>query len=995
MKLLIVQLSDMHCKSNSKSFTTKIDRAVTALKTLGKIDGAILVFSGDLTDSAKINEFRVGHNMIGRFLSTLGNELSCGKIVTAIVPGNHDLYLPDGSREIEEILTWNKDEHLDEENERLKRFFYYSSSKNCFRKNRLCDVKSLSICGIKIQLCLLNSAPFSTKKKDNKEVHHFPKFVSDQLSRHSDADLKISVMHHSYEWFDWDSKTFLKRSFYDDDLVFFGHDHNAEAVTIHSSTGSDMNIIMGGEFQLDPNSECTFNAVVYDTESKVIERYEFNWIVSQGIFIKTNRGHIDKQIKGDIIIPKDDYISDLLFDEQQLSDRFTDYYVLPKLVVDDGRYAHNSSEKISADEIFDILKRNKIVCISGKSGSGKTTLLKYLYKESIDRNFKPFLIEKRNYEGNLEKTFKCLFEEQYGEIEFGFERYMQCDFSSRIVFIDDFDLINHAKVRENLLNYVLTKGGLLVYTTNEYLQQDLSDRVKETLKCNGISSFTIAPFLKETRDELVSKICSLDRINRKDDIPAIIVALDYIVQCQSNLFSLSPGNIAQYIKYLLNNGTNNDKGNRTITLIFENNIRNAVISAAKESDVQIYLAALEYLAYNMYFKLHEETISTQKLDSIIIDFNFKRKASINSKLFYQTCAEARILSEEDTSFNVGFRDKNTFAYFVAKYINRELERDPANQDDLLYVMNYICFGLNGTIVLFLSYIKNNSRIILNIASKAADLLDKYPELDFDKNNIPFIKQHSSSEISIPTAEDKQRATQETEKIEQACQESIKYRNIFDYNEEDADKEKFRILRAFKYTQIVGRTLVDQYGNLEADELDSMVTTLYTIPQKILYALFKPYQEHYTEIIDDIEHFVYENGLRADISRENIQEAFSDAAVTFALNIMNDIAYNATSINTIHLLNEAYLNSSNKVIQNLMMEENVGKSVPFIDKALSLNKAYKDNAFIRQIISRVARKHILYTSNIDHSQTDRLISAGVLSSKAKKTLLIEQYKKGNE
>lgn len=397
----------------------------------------------------------------------------------------------------------------------------------------------------------------------------------------------------------------------------------------------------------------------------------------------------------------------------------------------------------------------------------------------------------------------------------------------------------------------------------------------------------------------------------------------------------------------------------------------------------------------MYFDIKEEMISTQKLDSIIIDFNFNRRASINSKVFLKTCIEARILSEEDTSFNIGFRDKNSFAYFVAKYINRELERDPANQDDLLYVMNHICFGLNSTIVLFLSYIKNNSRIILNIASKAADLLDQYPELDFDKNNIPFIKQHSPSAISIPTTEDKQRTTQETEEIEQACHDSIKYRNIFDYNKEDVDKENYKILRAFKYAQIVGRTLVDQYGNLESDELDSMVSTLYTIPQKILYALFKPYQEHYSEIIDDIEKFVAENGLGADMSREDIQEAFSDAAVTLALNIMNDIAYNATSSNTISVLNEAYLDSSNKVIHNLMMEENAGSTNSFVEKALSLNKKYKDNVFMRQIISRVSRKHILYTANIDHKQTDRLVSAGILSSKSKKSLIIERHKNESE
>ena len=43
-----------------------------------------------------------------------------------------------------------------------------------------------------------------------------------------------------------------------------------------------------------------------------------------------------------------------------------------------------------------------------------------------------------------------------------------------------------------------------------------------------------------------------------------------------------------------------------------------------------------------------------------------------------------------------------------------------------------------------------------------------------------------------------------------------------------------ILRALKYTQLLGRGLVDQYGNLDANEVDSLVGALYSLPQKIVY-----------------------------------------------------------------------------------------------------------------------------------------------------------------
>lgn len=53
MKLLIVQLSDMHCKKDDRNNTFKIEKAVQAICTLESVDSAMLVFSGDLANTAQ------------------------------------------------------------------------------------------------------------------------------------------------------------------------------------------------------------------------------------------------------------------------------------------------------------------------------------------------------------------------------------------------------------------------------------------------------------------------------------------------------------------------------------------------------------------------------------------------------------------------------------------------------------------------------------------------------------------------------------------------------------------------------------------------------------------------------------------------------------------------------------------------------------------------------------------------------------------------------
>ena len=173
MKLLFVQLSDMHCQVSNGEMVRKLEKAVTAINTLGKVDGTVLIFSGDLTNENTRKEFSVGRKMIGKFLCDLGNTLNCGMIHTIIVPGNHDMYLPDGCRNGAEIETWKLEDHMEEELKRLSNFYYYSRTKQCFVDDKLCDVKILTFGKTKVQFCMLNSAPFSTRKREDKQLHYF------------------------------------------------------------------------------------------------------------------------------------------------------------------------------------------------------------------------------------------------------------------------------------------------------------------------------------------------------------------------------------------------------------------------------------------------------------------------------------------------------------------------------------------------------------------------------------------------------------------------------------------------------------------------------------------------------------------------------------------------------------------------------------------------------------------------------------------------------
>lgn len=989
MKILIVQLSDMHCKSSDSSMSLKIEKVVNAIKTLGKIDGALLIFSGDLTNRGSQVEMKAASQLIGKLLHKMSETLDCGFIHSKIIPGNHDMSLPEGSRTATEIEKWNKENHLQDELDRMKPFFCYSKRKHCFNKDPLCDVEIISFRDIKIQVCLLNSAPFSTRTPDDKQFHFFPKYVAEKLVRDAYADLKITVMHHHYEWCEWDTKEMLRKAIASDDITFFGHDHKPETVTSEYSNGEKYNVIMGGEFNLDPQKESGFNAVIYDSENGTIDHYCFIWSIAENIFVQKTHGKITK--KRSVLLPAETYLNELLRDEQSICESFIDYYALPKLTAEGAAFSVDDTvTELSVENIFDALRTERIIRITGGEGAGKSALLKYLYSQSTKSGFIPLLIENRDYkDSRIDRMFKLLFEEQYESTsEYTYDFYLQAADNLKIIFIDNLDLIANAKASANLVNTILESGKLLVYTTRER-DQDLEEIVKKKLKGKSISTIAINPIYKQTRDCLVEKIGCLCN-KSTDEIEATKMALDYIAQSQTSLFSFTPGNAIQYIKFFLQGGAKEKRGSQTISVVFETNVRNAIFTVCKKDYVaNKYLLVLEFLAKYMYFTLRAEIIDLSMYSAIIVDYNQKKKGDINERDFLECCIAAKVLRQVEGAFDICFFDKNTYAYFVAKALNRDFEKDRADLANLKYVMEHICFGINDTIILFLSFIRSNTKIITSIAMNALTILNKYPEWDFTNKNIPFLHQMDGFSEKLPSSKERKEARKQVEQVEKERHLAIKFKGIFDFDENDVKKTKYLILRALKYAELVGRALVDQYGALDADEIDKMLTALYVVPQKVIFATLKPYQENCDEIVENILKFAQENLPEEKIDGAQIRELLAQAGTVLALNILNDVAYNCSNEGTISVLRRALCPTANHKILQLMMEENTGNTQKFVSKAIDLRRELEGTPYAKMLIAQIARKHIIYTSNIDYREIDKLLSGKVLSATTKPALLLSK------
>ena len=112
MKVAIIHLSDFHIKSGERFERAKINGILSSLNALGKIDEYLVVFSGDLANSGSINEYRQSRFLFGQLISGIKQKNQDKFVNLFMVPGNHDLCLPENARTCEDIQQAYSDDTI-------------------------------------------------------------------------------------------------------------------------------------------------------------------------------------------------------------------------------------------------------------------------------------------------------------------------------------------------------------------------------------------------------------------------------------------------------------------------------------------------------------------------------------------------------------------------------------------------------------------------------------------------------------------------------------------------------------------------------------------------------------------------------------------------------------------------------------------------------------------------------------------------------------------
>lgn len=999
MKILFVHISDIHCKSNTYHSNIKIRKiadAITAYKE--DICKIILICSGDISFSGKKEEFQVAEKLFDNLISEIKSRCEIhDDIEFLIVPGNHDLDMDLLNRDSSEIIKYYSNNKISEkysdELSALSNYYEFANKYVGSSCDKICETRILSLNEgeYTIQFNIINTAPFSTFKADSKEIHYLPESEFSKLYREDYCDLCITIMHHSTEWFYWDTKEKLENIlFRNTDIIFQGHEHISHATQIINEDKNRIFVIKGGEYDIDNAHASQFNIAIFDTDNSTIKEILFDWDYKTPIFkVKKTTDDIDVNVKSSLFLLNEDFEKDFYKDSQDISERFLDYFVFPKLIyVWDER-----TDKciVNEEELFNELGQKECIEIQGDKSFGKTSLLRYLYSVSQREGYIPLYLGSDEY-GTIKvsKIIKRLFEDQYSREDW--DKFSQLPKQNKVLYIDNIERIINDGKKTKLINQLLEQVGHIVYSIKTESTIDAIELAKDKINEEKNIKLKLSRFFKEKRNSLIWKICELKASLTKDEIEEITLIIEKIIQKQTSLFSLSPEFIVSYLKYFLVSGNFKEKKDDIFNKVFETNINSSVIKFTDKNNVDLYLRALEELAYNMHFSRREK-ISFRDVEEIIDGYNQKYRKSVNPVDFTDSMVNAGILSRSSVEFSIQFSSTNYLAYFVALKMSRIIERDPDNLSDLNYVIKNVCFGINEIILLFLSYIRNNTKFIYLFIREAKSILGDMPELNFEENNISFLRWHREKIFHLPSKDEKKELNEITENQEvRKYNDLIKYRGLYDYDENDVDKTENKYIRARKCISIISKSLISLYGVLESQEIDEIVSCIYTLPNQLLYSMLKPYDENVEYILSELRKFTDELEFKVKISDDDIKQILSIAGTAIVLSLYDDVAFYSSNDRTISYLNDDNYQNYNNQIQKLLMYESIGSSERFVDQAISVLEN-TDDIYIRELVKLIVNKHLLTHDIVNHTLIDK-ISAKIYNEGAKKQLLLMNAKKSD-
>ena len=394
MKILIIQITDLHIQNITDAKSIDINAIIESLKLLGDVSDIILVTSGDIAFCGKKEEYDCAWwYFYINFFKALSKAFNKNHINNIVVPGNHDIVFDDLSRTIDDIKKAYHDKKVntivDNDLKHMEPFFSFASKSNCFKDNQIVSKITIKEGEKAIGFILLNTVPLSLLKSANEDkgFHYLTKGDLDKINRLAVDDLNVLIMHHNIEWMSQQIKdelrTIIAQKY---PLVLTGHEHIN--VTENTSINDSQNIYFSQGNALNGSESKGFSSFIIDLDS--CEMIPFSYTYIKGVYSQQQNRTIKlpRKVAGRFLI------NPVRMKELSCNSSGEDYdkcYVFPQINCDDKETEEKYTEIDNIDLLSQIVLENKRIYIHGEKKTGKTALSSLLLRELSNKEMIPVL----------------------------------------------------------------------------------------------------------------------------------------------------------------------------------------------------------------------------------------------------------------------------------------------------------------------------------------------------------------------------------------------------------------------------------------------------------------------------------------------------------------------------------------------------------------------------------------------------------------------------
>jgi hypothetical protein len=921
MKVLIIQVSDIHLKSGGNIATERIAHVAKAVANV-EVDlrAAVIALSGDVAYSGAQDEYDVAKACVMTLKAELEGKLRIVPVFVLGVPGNHDCNFKE-EKSARPILIDSiaKDPARSIGTDVLAQctavqanfFKFLDEVQTPFRVRSAADAYfefEIPVGDLAVLFRCYNTAMGSAlhEKPGSLAV---PQTLLNSPPPQRVPEYIVSIFHHPYNWLSqYNVRTFRKHIDATSDLILTGHEHDADNYAKYTRRGESMMYLEGPAFQEDGSTDYSgFNAIWVDLVAQQQKVITFGW--NESLFEPTTANPKWQPFRrSSRLIAKDFQLTEAM--EQELDDpgakyahpakpnlTLNDIYVFPdaRVAMMDDKKKLLRDENVESKDLLKFISNKRRLLVVGKERAGKSSLAKILFRDSYEKGFVPVIIkgdqitslEREKFEELVEREFL----NQYQNPKL--PAFNQLDRDQAVIIIDDFDHVRFApKGRQRILSNIHKRFERIVIFSDDAIRlEEVADAEFAAAVLSEYTQLELKDFGYFLRSKLIEKWCRLgaeyaiaehdleckitryeslvDTALQKSYLPSIPFFILIFVQSldASQPVSASAGSYGHFCELLIT--------------------RNLATShmAATLNTKKTYLAEM---AYHLF--VHKTKELTEQ-EFVIFHQKHCQKFNLNldRDAVFQELQEAAILTRLDG--HCRFKYPYYQNYFVALFMRDHLEEPLVKQQ-----VEELCQKLHkegsANIWLFLSHLSKNP-ILVELVRAHAKTLFKETTVPKFEDDLGFFKTISDTIPSI-VLENRSPEQLREERRRQLDAHREDEKEITDEEFEQNDFMRFvaQLNDALKTLDVMGQIVKNFSGSLVGEVKFQLVDECYRLGLRIAGVVLDLWKNDPEKVINEMVDLVLDSTKDDDelkkINRQELADLvrglffFLTEATTFGL-----------------------------------------------------------------------------------------------------------------